>query len=556
MPISFRPQALIALAGLAVLLAVLAMTATTRNANPEAAIKPSGTQGSTYVEAMVGAPRFINPLLATSDTDRDLTHLVFSGLTRVDERGEVAPDLASEWQISPDGRVYTFTLKPDLRWHDGEPLTSNDVYFTIGLLKSPDFPGDAMLAAPWRDVQMPVTTTQQTIQFTLSSPSVTFLSATSLGILPRHLWESVKSAEIAASPLNLRAVGSGPWRITADRYLMTDNQGSTNYEGVILEPFPYWGGGISRLWFRPYPSFGAALDGFKRGEVHGLGHIPDDQLAEATSVPGVQLHKQALARYSMLLLNTRSHLLDRAETRQALELAIDREAIISQSLNGNARPAHSPVLAQSWAYDATLPYRRYDPTKSRQLLDEAGWIVGAGGMRAREGVTMTVVLAANADVPTNAAVARQVETYLRDVGVDVRVALVPRDTLVNDYLRPRAYHIAVASWEAQSADPDVFQYWHSSQANMTGGLNFSLWINPQADAALDAARIKAGRDERRREYSEFQKAFLQDVPAVILYNPLYVYATHESVRGVTLPLTEMKDLAARFDSIRGWSLQP
>jgi peptide/nickel transport system substrate-binding protein len=549
MPISFRPQALIALAGLAVLLAVLAVTATTRSANPEAIIKPAGAQGSTYVEAMVGAPRFINPLLATSDTDKDLTHLVFRGLTRVDERGEIAPDLASQWQISPDGRVYTFTLKPDLSWHDGEPLTSNDVYFTIGLLKSPDFPGDATLAALWRDVQMPVTTTQQTVQFTLSSPSASFLSVTSVGILPRHLWESVKPADMAASQLNLRAVGSGSWRII-------DEGRRTKDEGVILEPYPASDGAISRLWFRLYPSFGAALDGFKGGEVHGLGHIPHDQLAEVASVPGVQLHKQALARYSMLLLNTRSPLLDRPETRQALELAIDREAIISQSLNGNARPAHSPILAQSWAYDATLPYRRYDPARARQLLDEAGWAVGAGGVRAREGVTMTVVLAANADIPTNVAVARQVGTYLREVGVDVQVALVPRDTLLNDYLRPRAYHIALASWEAQSADPDVFQYWHSSQANMTGGLNFSLWINSQADSALEAARLKTDRDERRREYSEFQKAFLQDVPAVVLYNPVYVYATGESVSGVTLPLTEMKDLAARFDSIRGWSLRP
>src|SRR5687767_3213592 len=205
MSTSFKPQAVIALAGMVLLLLVLAMM-------PELGDATSASQaarkGDTYVEAMTDPPRFVNPLLALSDTDRDLTHLVFSGLTRVDARGDLVPDLASGWEVSPDSRVYTFTLKPDTRWHDGAPLTADDVLFTLGLLRATDFPGDPMLAAPWRAVQ-PRAATEMVVTFELPSPDASFIQFTTLGILPRHLWSSVKPVEIGGSELNRSPVGSG-----------------------------------------------------------------------------------------------------------------------------------------------------------------------------------------------------------------------------------------------------------------------------------------------------------------------------------------------------------
>src|SRR5687768_10580677 len=132
MSTSFKPQAVIALAGMVLLLLVLAMTSQARDAT---STPTAARDGDTYVEAMTDPPRFVNPLLALSDTDRDLTHLVFSGLTRIDAEGDLVPDLASSWDVSPDSRVYTFTLRPDAHWHDGTPVTADDVLFTIGLLR-------------------------------------------------------------------------------------------------------------------------------------------------------------------------------------------------------------------------------------------------------------------------------------------------------------------------------------------------------------------------------------------------------------------------------------
>ncbi len=567
--LSFRPQAVVTSVGVALLLTVLLVTSGTNAGNISAS---TSVRNSTYVEAMVGAPRFVNPLLASSDTDTDLAHLVYSGLTRVAGNDSIAPDLASGWDASPDGRTYTFTLKADAKWHDGEPVTSDDVLFTLELLRGPDFPGDPTLVAPWKNIDVKASD-KQTVTFRLPAPDASFPQFTTLGILPRHSWGTIKSSELVTSGLNQAPIGAGPWRYVrgplvpsdttgaSDAGLSTPAPAASSAEGdVLLEPNPYLpaeNNSISRLWFRPYPTFGAALTGFKMGEVHGLGHIPVERMAEVATVPGVELHRHGLARYSMLILNVRSPLFDKPETRRAIELAIDRDAIIRGSLDGLAQPLMSPILPQSWAYDPLLAKKAaYDPAQARQLLDTAGWRVGQGGVRTRNGVTMTVVLAANADVPSNVAVAGQLAGFLKNVSVDVKLALVSREALLRDYLGPRAFHMALAGWEAQGADPDESAYWHSSQANISGGLNFSGWSNPEADKALDAARATTDRAARASGYKAFQQLFLADAPATILYSPVYVYATLAPATGVTLPSEDMLSPAARFDMIQGWSLRP
>lgn len=563
MTLSFRPQAILAGVGLALMLALLLF------AQGAATTEPPTRQADTYVEAMLGAPRFVNPLLATSDTDRDLTHLVYSGLARVDASGKLVPDLASRWDASPDARVYTFTLKPDLKWHDGEVLTADDVLFTVEQLRKPDFPGDPLLARPWKEVKV-AAPDRETVVFELPASNATFLQHTTLGILPRHLWGDPRAGSLTTSELNRAPIGSGPWRYVRGPAASAEASGpsdvqeptpaplSTGGEGVLLERNPDMAGdgsGFSRIWFRLYPTFGAALTGLRLGEVHGIGHILPEQLADVEAVEGVQIYRQNLARYTMLMLNMRSPLFDRTETRQAFELAIDREALVRDSLGGMAVPLASPILPNSWAYDASLASPGYDPAKARQLLDAAGWKAGADGVRVRDGVTMTVVLAANADVPSNVAVAEQLSRFLRAVGVDVKLAPVSREALLRDYLGPRAFHMAVAGWEAEGTDPDIWPYWHSSQANITGGLNFSGWSNPEADKALDAARSLTSSDVRASNYATFQKAFAADVPAVVLYTPLYVYATRSSA-GVHLPTADLLSPAQRFDTMGDWTLKP
>jgi peptide/nickel transport system substrate-binding protein len=212
------------------------------------------------------------------------------------------------------------------------------------------------------------------------------------------------------------------------------------------------------------------------------------------------------------------------------------------------------VLSQSWAYNPSTPHREHNPAEARRLLDAAGWVVGPGGVRVRNGVTLTLALAANKEAPANVAVATQIAEQLREVGIDAKLALVGRDTLLRDYLARRAFHIVLASWEAQGVDPDVRDYWHSPGPGV-GGLNFSGWSNRQADQALDTALLTLDVGSRATEYATFQDAFAQDVPGVVLYSPLYTYATRAPASGVSLPSTDMLSPAYRFDTIANWYLK-
>ena len=553
MLIAFRTQTVAALVGLGLVIATLAVSAASGGSAP-------APHAGTFVEAMIGAPRYVNPLLASSDTDLDLTHLVYSGLTRLDDRTNIVPDLASDWQVSADSRTYTFTLRADLKWHDDQPLTADDVVFTIGLLQDKTFPGDPALAAPWSNVRVDAPSGRE-VRLTLSAAGASFLQFTTLGILPRHLWGGVKVSDLASAEWNRAPIGSGPWRYVRNTSTPGDqaigDPSSGAAPGVLLEPNPQSAlpqPHLTRMWFRPYPTFGAALIGLKQGEVHGLGHIPPERIAEVTQLPGVETHRQALARYSLLVLNTQSPLLVAAQTRQAIEYAIDRKSLISQAMHSQAAPAYSPVLSQSWAYNPSTPHRDHNPLEAGRLLDSAGWIIGPGGVRTRDGITLTLVLAANKEAPANVAVAGQIATQLRQVGIDAKLALVSRDTLLNDYLARRAFHIVLASWEAQGVDPDVRDYWHTP-GNNAGGLNLSGWSNPQADSALDTALLTLDVGSRATEYATFQDAFAQDVPGVVLYDPIYTYATRATAGGVTLPSGAMLNPAYRFDTLSNWYLK-
>jgi peptide/nickel transport system substrate-binding protein len=253
----------------------------------------------------------------------------------------------------------------------------------------------------------------------------------------------------------------------------------------------------------------------------------------------------------MLIMNVASPLFDKPETRKAVAMAIDSDKLARLAY---AEPTGSPFLPHSWANDGTMPARNYHPAEARRLLDSAGWKEGPDGLRARNGSKLTVVMAASKDTQYNPEVARAIADDLKAVGIDLQLALVGHDSFVNDYLGPRAYHLALVNWVADKADPDLFAYWHSSQN--TTGFNYTGWANPQADRDLQAALETSDQPTRARLYADFQQQFARDNPAVILYSPLYAYATREPAERVSLPNGDLLSLAQRFDTIANWFLRP
>jgi len=482
-----------------------------------------GPQVTRFVEGVVGAPRAVNPLLAPLNTpDQDLASLVFSGLTRLSPMGEPEPDLALAWEISDDGRTYTFYLRPQVRWHDGEPFTAQDVVFTYSLLADPQFPGDPTLAAFFRQVQC-VAVDELTVRCQLPEPFSPFLAYTTVGILPAHLLKGLQAKELAEHAFNRHPIGTGPFRLVAldnERALLARNR--DYYLG-----FPQ----IELVEVRFFPDVDAALAALLRGEIQGLlvgQNVGPRQLEVVAATGRFRLLDAPRTPYTVLFFNLNSPPLADVRVRRALSLLIDRQAIVRGLLGGRALPGATPIPPGTWAHDPDAQAPARDVAAAARLLEEAGWTRTDDGPWRKDGQPLSLSLLTDTD-PLREAVAREVARQLQQEGVLVQVQAATTKELVDSYLLARRYDLALFTIDP-GPDPDPYPMWHSSQIS-PNGRNFSGYYSPEADALLGEARRTPDRARRRSLYVRFQSLFLEDAPAAVLFYPLYTYIVDRSVRG-------------------------
>lgn len=497
-----------------------------------------------YREALVGTPTMLDPLLASSQPDRDLSALIFSGLTKTDGHGGNQPDLAASWKIEDGGKRYVFTLRQGVTWQDGQPFTSRDVLFTIRLLQDPAFPGDGALADLWRtvDVQTP---DDHTVVCTLPNVYAPFLAYTTIGILPAHLLADVKAGDLPNEAFNLKPVGTGPFAFAG---LDTDK-----VEITLRRNDHYYGQRphLRELHFRFYPSTPDALRGVQSGAVDGIGYIPQEYLPDAASIADTaNIYGPSIAGYTALFFNLKAPVFAPREVRQALALAVNRDELIKQALGGWATAGSSPILPTSWAYTTQgVTQYPFDPERAKQTLDQAGWKPGPDGVRAKGGQALAFTLVTSND-PARVAVANLLAQQFGAIGCKVAVQAVAPDQAAQQ-LAQRRFEAALFGWEGLASDPDPYQMWHSSQAD--SGYNFSGYSNPTVDDALAQARQTTDQAKRAQDYATFLKTFSEDVPSLILYYPQYHFAVSKRVSGVSLdPLDEPSD---RFRTIADWTIQ-
>lgn len=530
-----RWQAVIALLGIVLLAALLRYTAY----NFTSVTVPD--RGGTLVEGVAGNPQYLNPLLSQyNQVDGVLCGLLFSGLTQLDEYGNVIPDLAETLTISPDGLVYDFRLRSGLYWHDGVPVTAADVIYTVGAVQADDFPGVTWLSTLWQAVEAsaPEGPDGLAVRFTLKQPFAPFLDYTTIGLLPVHLWEEVPVAEMMLSQLNTRPVGTGPFqltRITATRVELTVNP---RYHG----PTPYLAG----MTIRFYPDRQSLLPAYDRGEIDAISWIWPEDMAQASKRADLELFSAPLSGYTLVYLNHQNAnvpFFQEAAVRQALLYALDRQALVDTVQEGQGLVAHTPILPGSWAHDSGV--KRYDSNldEARRLLDDAGWIDSdEDGVRDRDGVKLAFVLLGQ-DEPWLAALSAAWSA----IGVQAAPQAVTLAGLTRDFLAPRTFDAAMVSWEL-SGDPDPYPLWHSTQAN--GGQNYAGWDSRTADEAIEQARALDDRELRRGYYTRFQQIFAEEVPALLLYYPVYTYGVRSKIHDVQMgPLNSPAD---RFRSIANW----
>jgi len=485
--------------------------------------------GGTYAEGMLGPIQTLNPLYARSNAELAASKLIFSGLLDYDTTGKLRNDVALSITADSAGKVYTAHLRDDVRWHDGTLLTADDVVFTTAMMRHPDT--RATLASSWEQVKVRALD-PRTVQFTLPSSYGAFPHALTFPILPKHLLGEVDPGAMMQHSFGISPVGSGPFSL---RLLQT--VGSSEEKIVHLSGWESYHRGAPSLARFELHGYAQPADIVKAINEHDI-NAALDLPSGATILPDdFTMTTHPLANGVYALLNTRSPVLKDKQIRRALQLGTDVEKV--RQVVGDAPQLDSPVLP-SQLLGVTLPQKpALNAAAAQQLLQKAGWKL-AGETRTKRGQPLRIELAAVKDARYSA-VMNELARQWRELGFEVvQKEFDGRETgqsFAQAVLQPRAYDVLIHEL-AIGADPDVFAYWHSSQAGALGR-NFSSYKSQVADDILVSARLSSDETLRAQKYRAFTRQWLADAPAIGLYQSVMEYAKTARVSsftgGTTLP---------------------
>jgi len=475
--------------------------------------------GGAYVEAVLGAPAQPIPLLNNPVSDpvgRDLGTLLFDGLVRIGADGLIEPALAASYEIDASGTTYLFNLRPDARWHDGRPVTADDVVFTLRALQVLDQPGEPQLAAAWIDALVD-RIDADTVRVTLAEPYAPFLSAARVPILPAHLLAGTPPAQWPESPYAGQLVGTGPYRLVElreDRAVLEANEA-------------YFGGRpyIDRVELRFIATAAAAQAALTRGDVTAFGATADSSSAELPATLSVSA--VPLDAYATLSFNLREGPLAQQGLRRALAYGLSKDALIERALGGWAAPIDTPILPGSWAYTPEARWYEADPAAAQALLADLGYEPGPDGALARDGEPLAIELLVDGE-PMRRAAAAEVARQWGALGVAVQVVELAAPEL-QQRLRDGSFAAAIHGWQRLGPDPDPFLLWHSA-----GPLNYAGLADEQIDALIESAHADAELAARSADYAAFQQRWIELAPAIQLYQPLYRFAASAELGGTGL----------------------
>lgn len=521
--------------------------------------------GGIYTEGILGDFTTANPLFASGEVDESVSKLVFASLLTYDEQNKLIGDLAANWTVDESERVYTVKLRPNLLWHDGAPLTAKDVVFTYQTIQNPD--ASSFLHPSWRDVKV-AAVDDATITFTLPNQLSAFPHHMTNGIIPEHILKDVAPTELRAATFNtLNPVGAGPfmWQ----KIEVSGDTPDTREEQIALAPFKFYHKGSPKLASFVVHSFHKAerlKESFERREVTGANflELPDAVRCEAGAKPkndkkfgtgscgngSVKVNDFVLTAANMVFFKQSLPVFTDVNVRKALVMSVDVQSIID-ALDYTTHPVKGPFLQGQLGYDNTLVQPTFDRAAAEATLDKAGWVKGANGTRAKAGAPLAFTLQAQ-DTPENRMITAKLQQDWGLIGVKADMQL--REGADLQRAISQQNYDALLYGISIGADPDVFVYWHSSQKDpRSNRLNFSHYSSKSADAALEGGRTRNDPTLRVAKYRPFLQAWQQDTPALGLYQPRYLYATHGTVHGLN-PRVINTD-TDRFNNVHLWQIR-
>lgn len=481
--------------------------------------------GGLYSEGIIGTFTNANPLYATGRVDSAVSKLLFASLFKYDAENNLKGDLAEKWQVDKTGTLYTVQLRPNLTWHDGQPLTAADVAFTYQTIQNPD--AQSPLNVSWQNVTIS-TEGDRTVLFKLPNPLASFPDSLTTGIVPQHILQNVDYADLRSSSFNTtKPIGAGPFMLK--KIAVAGNTPTTREEEIAFQPFEKYHEGapkLSSMVIHAFPNNEALYESFRNQDVTAM-VAPQDPPKDIVKAKNVRSHDLPLAAANMVFFKTTSGVLSDKIVRQALVGVADTDQVI-RILGGKLLPVREPLLEGQVGYNASLQQLRTDISQANTMLDKAGWKMQPNGVRAKKGMPLTFKLFAQ-DTDEYRTVTDLLKRQWKKIGVDMQVYLQSASELQPTV----AYHSydALLYGISIGADPDVFVYWNSSQADVRSAsrLNFSEYKSAAADSALEAGRTRTTAALRAIKYRSFLSAWREDAPALGLYQPKVTYVTHGKV---------------------------
>ncbi len=506
-------------------------------------------RGGVYTEGVIGYPRLVNPLYSNDrDIDSDLSYLIYSSLFSYDSQGALVKDIVQDWSLSDDSLEYGLQLKPDIRWHNGYQLTADDVLFTFYLMKNPNFRSNWQANLVGIELEK---IDDLNIKFILQEPYAPFLELLTFKIMPRFVWENISANSIILSDLNLRPIGSGPYKFES---LIKNERGEIK-EYMLSTNSDYYGkqSYIENIVFKFYHNYNDLINALNSKQVDGIAYLPFNMKDELLSKQKLVLNYLDLPQVKGIFFNQNDKLLKDKNIREALSISLDRDFLLNKI---SGKRSEGPLPISNYAYHPNLPVMEYNIEKALELLQESAWKRVEYGFLSSDSLAKKTidkvitennfseykhwflsedeekVLMINLSTPLleeNLLLADLIASQWEEIGIRVNVEYLSLAQMQEKIVKNKDFQ-ALLNIQIIGNDPDISSFWHSSQVN--GGLNFIAYKNTEVDALLLEARKIANDQEKRIEkYHKIQELILVDKPAIFLFSPQYLYVLDQGVKG-------------------------
>lgn len=511
-------------------------------------LEPTPVNGGVISDGMVGTFSNANPIFTANTVDSSVSRLIFSGLLTYNEQNQLVGDLAASWDVDAKATTYTVRLRPDIVWQDGKPLTADDVVFTYKTIQNPD--AKSPLQVSWANIKIEKVS-NTVVRFTLPNAYSPFPHSLTTGIVPQHLLKDIPIAQLRSAPFNNKQpVGSGPfkWRsitVSGDAASQTQKQviQLTRFDEVHGVPAKV--DGITISTFQNEQDLTDAFNARKVMNAVGSGKTE-------TTNKGQTVLSYPETASTMLFLKNSNPILTDVNVRRAIVSGTNVAELV-KSLGYPVIPVNEPLLKTQIGYNPALGQMPFNKEAAVKLLNDAGWVVPAGKqIREKDGKQLSLKLISESN-PEYSKLTALIQKQWEQIGVKADVSLQPADTIAQSYILAHNYDVLLYGINI-GPDPDVYPYWHSSQADVRslGHLNLSEYKSAVADAALEAGRTRLDPKLRAAKYKTFLEAWRSDAPAVGLYQPNFFVITNQQIYG--MQEKTINSPADRYNNVVNWMI--